>query len=243
MWLALLMSSGCEVRPRPSQSIDELDRIWRPVAKPYRGDPASFDNPQRDRELLIEQTMEVLGIGPGKVVADIGAGSGYFTFHAARRVGAEGLVYAVDIEPRMLAYIRKRAAREKVFNVRTILSEENDPKLPPAAVDVAMILKTYHEIASPVALLRRVRLALKPGARLAIIDQDSPKLREQARWLLAQKPAQAQQPPASTDEHMVAREFVISEARRAGFQLLAECELPGEQNYLLWFGLAAEHSR
>jgi precorrin-6B methylase 2 len=231
--LALLLTpAACGVpQARQAKPTSEADRIARPVPTPYRGDPSIFDDPERDRELEIERTMDMLGIRPGAVIADLGAGSGYFAFHAARRVGRQGLVYAVDIQPSMLDHINQRARREGVTNLRTVLGEEEDPRLPRAAVDVVMILKTYHELASPVALLRRVREALRAGGRLAVIDQDTPQLRAQARRVLERR----EQLPATgaTNEHTIAREFVLAEAARAGFKLVAERELPGEQNYFL----------
>jgi SAM-dependent methyltransferase len=231
--VALALASCGMQQPRRPLPTPTPDRIPRPVPTPYRGDPSIFDDPKRDRELQIEQTMDTLGIRPGVVVADIGAGGGYFTFHAARRVGERGLVYAVDIQPHMLDHLNRRAEREKVTNIRTVLGEEEDPKLPAKTVDVAMILKTYHEIASPVALLRRVREALKDDGRLAVIDEDKPELREQARRVLEQPGAALK--TGKSGDHTIAREFVIAEARRAGFKLIAERELPGEQNYFLLF--------
>lgn len=232
VWFSVLPATADPQAPLVAAPLGQ-EKLGRPVAEPYRGDPGIFDDPKRDRELEINQTMDRLGIGPGAVVADIGAGSGYFTLHAARRVGESGVVYAVDIQQKMLDYLSARAGREKLMNIRPVLGAEDDPRLPAGEVDAALILKTYHEVSAPVELLRRLRAALKPEGRLGVIDQDKPILRESARRVLdgRKKPAGS----GVTEEHMIAREFVIAEAARAGFDLVATRELPGEQNYFLIF--------
>jgi precorrin-6B methylase 2 len=141
--------------------------------------------------------MDTLGIAPGKGVADIGAGSGWFTVRAARRVGLAGTVYAVDINPGAIRYIERRVRSESLPNVKTILSTSDDPMLPRAAVDAVLLLKTYHEIANPVALLEHLRPALKSGARLGIIDRNGNGVNQG-----------------------VGRKIVVEEAAQAGYQLV-----------------------
>ena len=104
-------------------------------------------------------------IAPGKNVADIGAGSGWFTVRAAKRVRASGSVYAVDINPEAIRYIEDRSQKEQLHNVKAILGHEDDPLLPAGQVDAVLLLKTYHEVAKPVALLRNLRASLRPGRR------------------------------------------------------------------------------
>ena len=116
--------------------------------------------------------MDLLGIAPGKVVADIGAGSGWFTVRAAARVGSGGAVYAEDINPKAIDYISQRATREKLENVRPVLGTVDDTKLPMNSVDAVLILKTYHEFARPIPLMKRLRVSLKPGAKIGIIDRN-----------------------------------------------------------------------
>src|SRR6266446_10666072 len=135
----------------------------RKTSKPHTGDLSIFDSPGRDERLRINRVMDILGIAPGKTVADIGAGSGWFTVRAARRVGDRGVIYAVDINPESIRYIDERAKKEKLHNVKTILGKEDDPVLPASAVDCVLLLKTYHEVAEPVTLLRNLRAALRPG--------------------------------------------------------------------------------
>ncbi|MGB6692498.1 MAG: class I SAM-dependent methyltransferase [Terracidiphilus sp.] len=144
----------------------------RPTSTPYTGDLSIFEYPDRDKKLHVDRVMDLLGIAPGKVVADIGAGSGWFTVRAAARVGAGGQVYAEDINPKAIEYIADRASREKLGNVRPVLGEVDDPKLPADSVDAVLILKTYHEFARPVALMEKVKVALRAGAKVGIIDRN-----------------------------------------------------------------------
>jgi ubiquinone/menaquinone biosynthesis C-methylase UbiE len=115
--------------------------------------------------------MVLLGIEPGKNVADIGAGSGWFTMRAARRLASSGTIYAVDINPEAIQYIEQRAKKEQLDNIKPVLSKPDDPQLPADSVDAVLLLKTYHEIAHPIALLSNLRLSLKPGAKIGIIDR------------------------------------------------------------------------
>jgi predicted methyltransferase len=144
----------------------------RPTSTPYSGDLSIFEYPDRDKRLHIDRVMDLLGVGPGKVVADIGAGSGWFTVRAAARVGPTGAVYAEDINPKSVDYITQRAVREKLQNVRPVLGLVADTKLPKNSVDAVLILKTYHEFAQPIPLMENVKLSLRPGAKVGIIDRN-----------------------------------------------------------------------
>jgi SAM-dependent methyltransferase len=171
----------------------------RKTSEPYTGDLSIFDSPGRDKRLQIDRVMDILGITPGKTVADIGAGSGWFTVRAARRVGDAGVVYAVDINPEAIRYVDERAQKEKLHNVKTILGKADDPLLPAGAVDAVLLLKTYHEVAEPGALLRNLRGALRPGARVGIIDRNG-----------------------NGEDHGVGRDVVLHEATQAGYRLLKQ---------------------
>jgi SAM-dependent methyltransferase len=171
----------------------------RKTSEPYTGDLSIFDSPGRDERLQINHVMDILGITPGKTVADIGAGSGWFTVRAARRVGESGVVYAVDINPESIRYVDDRAQKEKLHNVKTILGKADDPLLPVGGVDSVLLLKTYHEVAEPVALLRNLRTALRPGARIGIIDRNG-----------------------NGENHGVGRDVVLREATQAGYRLLEQ---------------------
>lgn len=97
----------------------------------------------------------ILGVAPGEVVADIGAGSGWFTVRVAKRVTETGRVYAVDINPETIRYINQRIQKENLHNVKTILSKPDDPLLPANKIDSVLLLKTHHEVEKPVTLLRK----------------------------------------------------------------------------------------
>ena len=149
-----------------------IEQSHRPTSTPYKGDLSIFEYPDRDQKLHIDRVMDLLDITPGKSVADIGAGSGWFTVRAAARVTAAGQVYAEDINPDAIDYIKNRAAKENLANIHAILGEVNDTKLPPSSVDAVLILKTYHEFAHPIPLMKRLRASLKPGAKIGIIDRN-----------------------------------------------------------------------
>ena len=161
--------------------------------------------------------MDILGIAPGKGIADIGAGSGWFAVRAARRVGPSGTVYAVDINPEAIRYIDRRMRSESLANIKTILSKPDDPMLPKEAVDAVLLLKTYHEVADPIALLEHLRPALRPGARLGIIDRNG-----------------------NGTNHGVGRKIVVEEAVRAGYRLVQTYEFVKDDgmDYFLVFIIA-----
>jgi SAM-dependent methyltransferase len=171
----------------------------RKTSEPYTGDLSVFDAPGRDDRLQINRVMDILGIAPGKAVADIGAGSGWFTVRAARRVGGSGLVYAIDINPEAIAYVGERVRKEQLQNVKTILSKADNPLLPASSVDAVLLLKTYHEVAQPVTLLENLRAALRPGARVGVIDRQG-----------------------NGEDHGVGRGIVIGEAKQAGYKLVEQ---------------------
>jgi SAM-dependent methyltransferase len=144
----------------------------RPTSTPYSGDLSIFEYPDRDKKLQIDRVMDLLGITPGKNVADIGAGSGWFTVRASRRVGPTGSVIAEDINPLVVEYIGKRVLKENLTNVRTVLGGPDDPRLPSGSVDAVLLLKVYHEIAHPVPTMKVLQKALRPGAKVGIIDRN-----------------------------------------------------------------------
>ena len=129
-----------------------------------------LEGPDRDAWQRPEQIMDHLGIAEGSVVADLGAGGGWFTIRLAHRVGPNGRVYAEDIQPEMIGAIARRVDREGLKNrVVTVLGTAEDPGLP-ALVDVVLIVDAYHEMDDPRTLLRNVRKSLKPGGRVGIVE-------------------------------------------------------------------------
>jgi ubiquinone/menaquinone biosynthesis C-methylase UbiE len=158
--------------------------------------------------------MDILGIAPGKAVADIGAGSGWFTVRAAKRMSGRGLVYAVDINPEAIRYVDDRARKEQLQNVKTILGQADNPLLPARSVDAVLLLKTYHEVAQPVALLQNLRAALRPGAKVGVIDRNG-----------------------NGENHGVGRDVVIREAKQAGYKLIDQYDFvqADKMDYFLIF--------
>jgi ubiquinone/menaquinone biosynthesis C-methylase UbiE len=146
--------------------------VSHPTSTPYAGDLSIFEEPGRDKRLQIDRVMDLLNIKPGSTVADIGAGGGWFSVRAARRVAPNGRVIAEEINPKAITSIQQRARREHLSNIEALLGTPDDPKLAPNSLDAALMLKVYHEIAHPPLVLANLRDALKPGARFGIIDRN-----------------------------------------------------------------------
>lgn len=222
---ALLLCSGIPISHDQTGAVlaaqsrpAEADRVKRPTSTPYTGDLSIFEDPKRDQNLQINRVMDLLKIREGSAVADIGAGSGWFTVRAARRVGVNGKVYAVEINADFIEYIRQRAVDEKLPNIQTVLGKEDDATLHPATVDAVLLLKTYHEIAEPILLLSRLRQALRPDALLGIIDRNG-----------------------NGKDHGISKRTVIKEANQAGFALVDEYDFvkPDGMDYFLVFRLGS----
>jgi ubiquinone/menaquinone biosynthesis C-methylase UbiE len=198
--LCLLLVFSAFTTPQwAGQSTETPQSQKRATSTPYTGDLSIFESSGRDARLQINRVMDILKIAPGKNVADIGAGSGWFTVRAARRVGSTGTVYAVDINPEAIQYIDRRVRDESLTNVKTILNDghSDDPMLPKEAVDAVLLLKTYHEVADPIPLLEHLRPSLRPGARVGIIDRNG-----------------------NGTDHGISQKVVIKEATEAGYRLL-----------------------
>jgi ubiquinone/menaquinone biosynthesis C-methylase UbiE len=161
--------------------------------------------------------MDALAITPGKNVADIGAGSGWFTVRAAKRVTGSGTVYAVDINPEAIKYIGERIAKDGVHNVKTIRSNPDNPDLPAKSVDAVLLLKTYHEVAHPVTLMRNLRPALRPNARIGIIDRNG-----------------------NGADHGIQKNVVVQEMQQAGYELKDEKDSLVTEDKVDYFLIFAE---
>jgi SAM-dependent methyltransferase len=186
----------------------------RPTSTPYTGDLSIFDYPDRDKKLQIDRVMDLLGIVKGKNVADIGAGSGWFTVRAARRVGPTGAVLAEDINSLAIEYIGKRISKENLSNVRTVLGTPDDPSLPSGSVNAVLMLKVYHEIAHPVPTMKILQRALRPGAKVGIIDRNG-----------------------NGANHGVNEEIVVKEMSAAGYKLTGKYDFTkadGEDYFLIF---------
>jgi SAM-dependent methyltransferase len=206
----LAAQTGTQTQPQPA----------RKTSQPYKGDLSIFESKDRDEKLQVQRVMDILHIRPGANVADIGAGSGWFSVRAAKRAAPGGMVYAEDINPDSIAYVNNRVHRENITNVKTVLGSEDDPKLPESSIDAVLVMKTYHEIARPMLLLQNLKKSLRDGARIGIIDKNG-----------------------SGEDHGIARDVVIQEMSRAGYSLLEQFDfVKGDgQDYFLIIGFNPNH--
>jgi predicted methyltransferase len=177
-----------------------------------------LDAPDRDLWQRPDQIMDAMGIADASIVADIGAGSGWFTLRLARRVGPQGLVYAEDVQKEMITAISRRVGREGFNNVKPVLGSGNDPHLPAASIDAVLLVDAYHEIEDRVTMLSNLAKALKPQGRLGIVD-----FRLDGTG------------PGPAPEERVSPDVVVNDAKKAGLKLLRqEPFLPYQ--YFLIFG-------
>lgn len=199
----------------------------RPASKSQHGrlfppqDLGLLEAPDRDEWQKPHQILDALGIAEASVVADVGAGSGWFTVRLARRVGPNGKVFAQDVQQEMLAAITRRVQREGLSNVVPRLGRGSDPQLDARSLDAVLVVDVIHEIEDRVTLFRNLGRALKPGGLIGIVDF---------------KPGAAG--PGPDAEERVAAETIEEEAARAGLVLRRrETFLPFQ--YFLIFGQAA----
>jgi predicted methyltransferase len=204
-------AAAATATPTPAASID---KTTRKTSEPYTGDLSIFEGAERAKNLQIDRVMDILGITENKAVADVGAGSGWFTVLAAKRVGPGGKVFAVEINKDFVEHINKRAKSEGFSNITTILGTADDPKLAADSVDAVMVLKTYHEIAEPVALMKKLRKAMKKGGLVGIIDR-----------------------AGDGADHGLDADTVIKEMKQAGFSLKGQYDFvkPDNMDYFLVF--------
>jgi ubiquinone/menaquinone biosynthesis C-methylase UbiE len=129
-----------------------------------------FERPQRQSEEQPERLIEALRLAGGETVADLGAGSGYYTFRLAKAVGPKGTVLAVEIQDEMLAALRKRAAELRATNVGLVRGRADDPRLPAGRLDLVLLVHVYHELEYPYEVMTKTVQALKPAGRIVIVE-------------------------------------------------------------------------
>jgi ubiquinone/menaquinone biosynthesis C-methylase UbiE len=130
------------------------------------------ESARRDEQLQPERVMDVVGIRPGMVVGEAGAGRGYFTFKLARRVGPSGRVYANDIDRAALDHVRQVCRDESIGNVETVVGEVDDPLFPSTTLELVVMVYALHDFSRPVAFLQNLKKYLKPGGAVVVLDQD-----------------------------------------------------------------------
>ncbi|MGO9602359.1 MAG: class I SAM-dependent methyltransferase [Candidatus Binataceae bacterium] len=132
--------------------------------------PNWLDRSEREREEDPERALDLIGITPGMIVADVGAGSGYMTVRLARRVGPAGKVYANDLQPALLQIIADKAGAEHLSNITIVQGADDDTRLPAGAFDVVLLVDVYHEFSRPQAMLRSILRSLKPDGRMVLVE-------------------------------------------------------------------------
>jgi len=210
-----------------------LGCVWFSLAAPQQKAPPSpattgslneriarYERADREQWQKPDEVVKVLGLHSGDVVADIGAGSGYFTRRFARAVAPGGKVFAVDIDGEILEYLAKEAEKESLHNIVTIVSKEDDPLLPEGSVDLVFFCDTTHHIRDRVPFYRKVARALRKGGRMAIIDFPP---EANAKGFCPHDPRE-----------LVSSEQVIREAEEAGFTVVKEFTFLPRQYFLVF---------
>jgi ubiquinone/menaquinone biosynthesis C-methylase UbiE len=177
----------------------------------------ALEDPGRVEWQRPDEVVEKLGLKAGEAVADLGAGSGYFSLRFAQAVGPAGKVYAVDISPGMLDYLEGHAKEARLENIQPILTEPHDPKLPTSSVDLIFICDTLHHISDRAAYYPLLARALRPGGRLVDID-------------FYKKPLPVG-PPVTMK---IAKEEMIQEVKPAGFHLVQQFDFLPYQYFLVF---------
>ena len=167
-----------------------------------------FDDPKRDAWQKPAELVAALRIPAGATVVDLGAGTGYFARHLSQAVGPDGAVLAVEVEPRLVAFLRDRAEREQLANVAPVLASFDNPRLPRASADLILVADTYHHLDHRRRYLPQLARALRPGGRVAIVD-----------W----KPGTL--PEGPDPAHKLPPEQVVAEMQAAGFALVGQPDM------------------
>jgi ubiquinone/menaquinone biosynthesis C-methylase UbiE len=172
--VALVIVAGVLVEAQRRHPVS--GRIFAPVMGV--GGAGWLERPEREDEEAPSKALDALELKPGMVVADIGAGSGYYSSRIAKRVGPTGRVYATDIQPGMIEILDRRITSEGVTNITTVLGGMDDPKLPPASIDLAIMVDVYHELQQPQIFLQRLKGTFKPNGRLVLLEfrKEDPKV-------------------------------------------------------------------
>ena len=199
---------------------DPVKRDDHQMHKLHR-DPKAYigtlEDPKRDAYQKPHEVIHALGLKPGEVIADIGAGSGYFTFHLARHVGEKGKVYAVDISPDMILHINRRIRDTKTTNVASILADPADPLLPDQSVNRFFICDVWHHVENQTKYLSLMKKMLKPGGEVIMIDFHKKEL-----------------PFGPPLQMKIAREDLIKQMETNGFRLTKEHTFLPHQYFLVF---------
>lgn len=171
----------------------------------------SADWQERDQWMDIKRILELASVSEGQNVADIGCHEGYLSIHLARAVGVRGKVYAVDLREDRLEKLNANASNRNIYNITTVKGEANDPKLPEAALDLVVIMDTYHEMKEYMTILDHVKRSLRPNGRIVILE----KLKSHAKDKNRKEQASA---------HTLAPQYVRKELRQAGYRVIEQID-------------------
>jgi predicted methyltransferase len=211
--LAVALLAACRAQVSvPSATPVTSQRVPAPVMS--TAGAGWLERADRDREERPDLVLAAMRLEPGDVVADVGAGSGYFTRRLASAVGPTGIVYANEVQQGMLDILRRNLDGERFTNVVPVLGTATDPRLPKGGVDWVLLVDVYHEFQEPQAMLARIRESLKPGGRVALVEyrEDAPNIHR---------------------EHRMSRKQVLSEWLPAGFKLVEVIEtLPVQRLFI-----------
>lgn len=224
-----LILAGTLLWALPGETVQETHSGSKPHAEQHRDHSfadtdrygAMFESPERARWQKPDELIEALGVKPGMVVADVGAGTGYFAVRFARAVAPLGTVFAADIEPNMIVFLRDRADQEALRNLIPILASSNDPRLPDGQAELIFICNTWHHLSDRLSYARRLQAELAPGGRVVIVD-----------FLEGELPVGP--PPV----HKLSAAQVRAEFEQAGYGLAGSPDLLPYQ-YVLVFEVAA----
>ena len=212
--LLVFLSAPVIAQNAPKQKAPEEIQKMHQDPKAYI---AMLENPQRDAEQKPDEVIAALDLKAGETLADIGAGSGYFAFRFARKVGDSGRVYAVDINPDMILYMNRHIRDRKIKNVATVLSAPDDPLLPDGSINRFFVCNTWHHVENRPSYIALMKRMLKPGGQVIVVD-----------YLKKELPVG---PPPSMK---MAREDVISEMEANGFKLAKEHTFLPYQYFLIF---------
>jgi arsenite methyltransferase len=211
--LALIVLPGAAAAPDPSRDPHQMHRLHQDSQAYIR----LLEDPQRDSYQKPHEVLTALKFKPGEVVADIGAGSGYFTFRLAHHVGAAGKVYAVDVNSEMIRHINRHMRSHAVRNVVSVLADPDDPLLPEKSVDRVFICNVWHHIENPIGYIDRLKNSLKRGGEVVMIDFHKKDL-----------------PVGPPVQMKIAREVLIEQMQKSGFRLAREHTFLPYQYFLVF---------
>ncbi|NIQ01235.1 MAG: methyltransferase domain-containing protein [Nitrospinaceae bacterium] len=204
--LWMLASAGCFVERPPGHSFGHSHK----QADKRSGKHLRYQEPERDEWQKPEQVVAALNLQPGQAVADLGAGTGYFTFRLAAAVGDTGQVYAVDIDQEMIDILDDQKIRKQAVNVKSVLAKEHDPLLP-KPVGLIFAVNSTHHIKERVDYFKNAARYLKPGGRVAVVDFKEGAFR-----------------------HFVKRQTLLDEFKAAGYTFVQEFDFLPKQNFMVF---------